>query len=125
VRAAAPTPGLTLAAAATILASVTTLTKASDPRVRAFQDAYNQSPGVTHLVPDGKYGGSTQGALQSVLTAMDSALQAPPNPFGAIAYVGHAPVFHGPVQGAVTDATASQNLANIAATSSSLLEIDT
>jgi hypothetical protein len=87
------TPGMTLSQAATILAAAANPGKASDTRVRSFQNAYNLTPGVTHLVPDGKYGGSTQGALQSVLDFLGGGLQAPPNAFGGVAYVGSPPIF--------------------------------
>jgi hypothetical protein len=85
IPAATPLPGLTdVTGAANALASLVVIPKTSDPRVSAFQAAYNRTPNITHLVQDGKYGGSTQGALQAVLDYMGAGQTAPQNLFGPV-----------------------------------------
>ena len=86
VTAAPPMTNVGINQAATVLASAAGLTKSSDPRVSTFQRAYNLTPGVLHLVEDGKYGGSTKTSLQSVLNWLGQGGMAPPSPFplGAI-----------------------------------------
>ena len=84
ILAAPALPNVDVTGAANILASAVSLPKGSDRRVTTFQHAYNQTQGVLHLAEDGKYGGSTQGALQSVLDYMGTGLTAPTNPFGAV-----------------------------------------
>jgi hypothetical protein len=84
IQAAPAIPNVDVTGAANILAAVVSLPKSSDRRVTTFQHAWNATPGVLHLAEDGKYGGSSQGALQSVLDYMGTGLQAPKNPFGPV-----------------------------------------
>ena len=76
------TPKLDVAGAANVLAGLVAIPKTSDSRVSTFQAAYNLVPGVLQLAVDGKYGPSSQGALQSVLNWMGQGGVAPRNPFG-------------------------------------------
>jgi hypothetical protein len=81
IPAAKPIAGVSVTGAAQVLANLTSIPKTSDSRVSTFQNAYNQYAAV-HVIADGKYGGATQGALQSVLDFMGTGGQAPKNPFG-------------------------------------------
>lgn len=85
IQAATPLPGLNdVTGAASVLAALVTIPKTSDPRVSAFQKAYNATPNILQLAQDGKYGGSTQGALQAVLDYMGAGQTAPANLFGPV-----------------------------------------
>jgi hypothetical protein len=110
IPAAKPIQGLDVRGAAMVLANIKgPMPKSSDPRVSTFQNAYNQTPGVLHLVVDGKYGGSAQGALESVLNWMGTGLVAPPNSFG-LAIVRPAHPYPG-TSGAPTGGPTNQQIA--------------